>query len=194
MRNIEVEKNGFKFIYSTITNPEKIPISDIDGLGVGKFLLMNDSNLIHASIPEGIDCIGVWAFRGCYNLDSVSLPNTLNTIKQGAFWDCISLTEVNIPQNVQSIERDAFKNCKNLLKVVFPESIGWFHPLVFHGCVNLKTIETRISKGKNFYSKGNCLISYKNNKVVFGCRNSDVPDGITQKRALLMQAGLLFIR
>ena len=135
MRSIEVEKNGFKFVYSTIKNPEKIPKSDIEGFGVGEFMLMNDSDLICASIPEGIECIGVWAFRGCYNLDSISMPNSLNTIKQGAFWDCVSLTEVNIPPNVQSIEQDAFKNCKNLLKVTFPESIRWFHPLVFEGCV-----------------------------------------------------------
>ena len=43
-------------------------------------------------IPDGVTCIGEWAFKDCSSLTSIILPDGVTSIGDFAFVDCGSLT------------------------------------------------------------------------------------------------------
>lgn len=90
-------------------------------------------NLRKIRLPNGIQCIGpyafantglteinipasVWeiersAFHRCHQLSNVSLNEGLNTIGNYAFEDCDMLCSITIPKSVTTIGGDAFNRC-----------------------------------------------------------------------------------
>ncbi len=52
-------------------------------------------DLVSVTIPEGVEKIGVFAFRQCQNnLKTVTLPSTIKTVEYWAFRQCLELSEV----------------------------------------------------------------------------------------------------
>ena len=47
-------------------------------------------------LPEGLDLIGAYAFRGCQKLTSVTIPSTVTSIEPYAFYACNRLTSVTL--------------------------------------------------------------------------------------------------
>ena len=68
---------------------------------------------------DGIDRIGMNAFRNCSALNSINLPETLEYIGNQAFRGCSKLKRVNIPRNVKAIYPMAFADCTGLEQVTF---------------------------------------------------------------------------
>lgn len=127
-----------------------------------------DKSVTQADIPNkinGIDvqCVAMYAFAECTNLENVSLPNSIKTIKMYAFQNCSKLDEISlpkdlvkleacafahsglakisIPHNITNIEQSVFWDCTNLTDVTFPESlksIGWY---AFKDCTKLNNIK-----------------------------------------------------
>ena len=109
-------------------------------------------NLTNVIISEGITTIGFFGFRNCDDLTSVTLPNSLTEIGYGAFRDCKSLKSITIPENVTNIGAEAFSYCYNLEEI-------------------------KVSKyNEKYISINNCLIEKETKKLVFGCKNSVIPN------------------
>ena len=65
-------------------------------------------------IPEGVDTIGMAAFRYCENLTDFSIPNGVTTVEDYAFNGCLKLRTVSIPESITYIGENAFSFCINL--------------------------------------------------------------------------------
>lgn len=76
-------------------------------------------------IPNGVTCIGDYAFYNCSGLTSLSLPNSVNRIGAYAFHYCIGLTSVFIPRNITTIGHHAFEYCTNLNSVNISDFEAW---------------------------------------------------------------------
>ena len=94
-------------------------------------------NLKSVEFPEGLESIGLQAFRGC-GVESITAPKSLKTIYNGAFLKCQNLRQVVLNDSMKTlgINRNAgelgnyggvFQDCKNLKQIELPselESIG----------------------------------------------------------------------
>lgn len=88
---------------------------------------------------------------------SVSIPNSVTSIKSLAFVSCESLIDIVIPNSVTSIGIGGFARCRNLATIF-------------------------VEDGNAVYdSRENCnaIIETATNTLVFGCRNTKIPNSVT---------------
>ena len=78
---------------------------------------VNNKNITHFTIPNGVTTIGYEAFCGCSALQSVDIPNSVTTIDSGAFSACLSLHYIDIPDSVTTIKNEAFAYCLALRSI-----------------------------------------------------------------------------
>lgn len=114
-------------------------------------------------IPEGIQTIGMEAFKGCL-MTGVEFPSSLKlldeaafegtkiasvkfsklkndlTIGDFAFEDCTSLTEVAIPSKTVSLGYAAFSGCSALTTVSIPATLKKIQTFCFEYCKALTTV------------------------------------------------------
>jgi len=102
--------------------------SEIDGYPVLRFGSNNavftqyNTFLTNVVIPNGVDLIGMYAFRRCYGLVSVSLPTTVTNISDYAFEATPKLVDINLPPNLASIGTFAFSGSP-ITNIVIPNSL-----------------------------------------------------------------------
>lgn len=68
---------------------------------------------------DGIDRIGMNAFRNCKSLNSINIPETVRYIGNQAFRECSSLKRLVIPGSVKAVYPLAFADCTGLEQVTF---------------------------------------------------------------------------
>ena len=95
------------------------------------------TSLTSVTFPEGLQSIGVGAFRFC-PLTSVTFPEGLQSIGDRAFQHC-PLTSVTFPEGMQSIGDRAFSGCP-LTSVVIPDSKISIHRAAFLQCTALEEL------------------------------------------------------
>lgn len=66
------------------------------------------------TVPDGVECIGDYAFAECSDLQQIVLPMSLSGIGDGAFYGNLSLESVELPENVESVGCSAFESCHNM--------------------------------------------------------------------------------
>lgn len=94
----------------------------------------------HVVIPEGVEVIGVGAFKGCKTISSIEFPESLEIIRYNAFCGCKSLEgELYLPENLLEIGTEAFCLCANLQSIHFSKSLKVIGESAFWGCVSLDT-------------------------------------------------------
>ena len=146
--------------------------------------------------------IGTKAFSFCYSITSITLPQTITEIGEDAFSFCSEITSITIPNSVTAIDKDAFENCSGLktiklsnqLKVIgdyafsycesltsitIPKSVVSIGKYVFSNSGNI--ISMSVEAGNSMYdSRDNCnaIIETESNKLLFGCGNTKIPNGI----------------
>jgi tRNA A-37 threonylcarbamoyl transferase component Bud32 len=114
-------------------------------------------------IPDGIESIGIHAFRECHGLCDVDLPASVRKLGLGAFYECygivscqlspsltiipaacfalnINLREVNIPYGVKLLGFDCFSGCESLKSIVLPQGLEVIERGVFYNCYALEEI------------------------------------------------------
>ncbi|MBQ7379276.1 MAG: leucine-rich repeat protein [Clostridia bacterium] len=123
---------------------------------IGGYAFSYCTGLINITIPDSVTDIGGFAFSGCTGLTSIIIPDGVTSIRRNTFGGCIGLTNIFIPSNVTSLASSAFGDCSGLLNIVVAPD----NPV--------------------YRSEGNCIIEIETNKLVLGCRNSSIPDGVTQ--------------
>ena len=94
------------------------------------------------NLPENLEEIGGYAFRGCSNLtDIIGLEKTkITCISIDTFRDAEHLKTVKLPSKVQKIGGGAFYRCSDLVNIELPESLIEIGASAFYGCVSLKEI------------------------------------------------------
>jgi len=98
-------------------------------------------------LPEGIQEIGVRAFRDCLALECINFPSTLTAIGFGAFAGCVSLTEVEldlsnkVTTSITTIGNWAFQRCTSLERIAIPSTLTAIGAGVFNGCISLKEVK-----------------------------------------------------
>ena len=69
----------------------------------------NNYTLQEIILPEGLETIGVNAFKNCCGLYSVTFPGHLQHIGHYAFSNCRYLSDVRLPQSLKSIGENPFR-------------------------------------------------------------------------------------
>ena len=130
----------------------------------GTTLLRYPGSATSVTIPQGVSCIGDFAFSGCRLIKALTLPETVDEIGFGAFEDCVGLEEVKIlnPNVTFKVDEDdpysvfAFEGCDAIKNVTASsnicsenESLETFAFVngtmmiddgMFDGCVNLTKV------------------------------------------------------
>ena len=155
------------------------------------------------SIPNTVTEIGVSSFNRCVGLTSLHIPNSVLTIEEAAFYHCENLESVLLSNSVTSIGRIAFSYCKKLNSIAFPNTLQTIGNNAFQYCDELKeifipnsvssigneafdcyvlnTIEVE-DENITYDSRGGCnaLIETSTNTLLIGCRNTVIPNTVTQ--------------
>lgn len=137
-----------------------------------------NSNIKNVAIGNNVTSIGWFAFHGFTNLTSITIPNNITSIGWYAFDECIGLKNITIPDGVISIGQGAFWNCTGLTSIIIGKNVATVECFVLGGCINLNSL-TVDTKNEKYYSSGNCIIEKDTNKLILGCKNSNIPYGIT---------------
>lgn len=151
--------------------------------GIGNYAFKNQTNLTSITIPDSVISIGSSAFSNCTNLTSVVLPNNITEIREYSF-EYTNLTSITIPNSVTKISDGAFKNCESLTSLNIPssvESIVSGNYGSFYACNNLESIT--VDPNNTVYdSRDNCnaIIETATNKVILGCKNTILPNTVTE--------------
>ena len=108
-------------------------------------------------IPTSVTSIGKRAFDGCTSLNSITIPNGVTSIDSEVFSNCSSLVSITISASVTSIGECAFEECSSLESIV------------------VDPLNTIYDSRNN----SNAIIKTATNKLIFGCKNTIIPTGVT---------------
>ena len=105
--------------------------------------IMNDSfaesGIEGIIVTEGIEVIGDYAFKDCWELKQAVFPNTLTEIGQSAFEGCYRLENADFPPQLGWIGMYAFADT-NLKKINLPCTVYWTGEGVFCNCKQVEDI------------------------------------------------------
>lgn len=132
-----------------------------------------------SQIPDGVVTIGKYAFSGCENLTTIIIPSSVACIEECAFFHCTNLKNILISEGVSEIGYLSFCSCSGLVNLVIPASVNKIADHAFYGCDGMKSIQVSPDNSV-YYSKGNCCIEINSNRLIFGCPNSTIPNGIVE--------------
>ena len=107
---------------------------------VGNYAFYECEYVKTVEIPESVTYIGSDAFSDCSKLTSVTIPEGVTSIGGSAFCMCDSLTSVTIPGSVSSIGGQAFRFCSRLTSVTIPEGVSSIEYYAFSGCTSLISV------------------------------------------------------
>ncbi len=145
-------------------------------------------SLTTINIPTNITSIGGAAFESCGNLSiDLELPEGLTTIGDRAFVNCGKLTTLSLPNTLTTIGDEAFAGASSLPSLYIPSSVTSIGSMAFVGLSNATSIIVDENNTKYNSREGcNALIETKSGKLLAGCRNTIIPDGILslEKKAL----------
>lgn len=80
----------------------------------GSNLNVNDSLVQNLIIPDDVEQISAYAFKGCKSIVSVTTPNSLSSISLESFAQCSHLKTVDLGANIKEVANDAFSKCDSL--------------------------------------------------------------------------------
>ena len=101
---------------TSVTFAEGSKLSEIKE---GTFL--DCASLTSLEIPQGVQIVGVDAFRNCAELISVSLKTGVTEIRNRAFSGCAKLESISLPFGVSVIGNYAFDGCSLLSVIEFDD-------------------------------------------------------------------------
>lgn len=129
-------------------------------------------------IPEGTTIISKDAFNGCESLLKINIPSSIIRIEEDAFLECANLKELNFEEGIIEIGKLAFCDCYSLNEIRIPASATKIADGAFYKCKSLQSIQVS-KQNPAYYSKNNCCIETKTQRLIIGCKNSIVPEGVT---------------
>mgnify|MGYP002517939476 FL=1 len=122
------------------------------------------SDVTKVILPESLEKIGSYAFKGCTSLKEIELPASVKTLdtyafsrsmlekivfrgssavtfRDNAFADMTRLTEIVMPQSVDVLGDQLFRDCHLLQHIVLPQTVRRMGDEMFKDCIGLLTAE-----------------------------------------------------
>lgn len=173
-----VSEIGYSMFYqcknlTSVVLPDKISV-------IGGGMFEECFSLTDVTLPEGLTIIGRNFFYSCKKLEKINIPESVTKIDEAAFFGCTNLSDIIIPDAVTSIGKSAFSSCKSLTNITISANITSIGAYGFSGCSGLSQIT--VDENNTVYdSRGNCnaIIETAANKLLFGCKNTVIPNDIT---------------
>ncbi len=127
------------------------------------------ADLTAISLPDTVQCIGMFSFYQYTSLTNITFPESLEIIKDGAFRECSALTSSVLPESLNQIGISAFEGCVSLESAAIPEGVTVIPDCAFYGCLALTNLS--IPYG----------VSTIGNFAFFGCPINEltIPDSVT---------------
>lgn len=169
--------------------------TDFEVTVINKAAFANISTLTSVTIPKTVKEIKAEAFNGCTALKTIKIGGIIeycgkNTFSGTAISKPIytgknlvyypaNLTEYKINESTEKVLEYAFSDCKEMSAITIPASVKIIYAKTFANCDKLENIV--VDEGnQTFDSRDNCnaIILTSENKVVKGCKNSTIPNGI----------------
>jgi len=132
------------------------------------------TSLTDVTIPDSVTKIDYYAFMDCSSITNLSIGKSVENIGDFAFWGCAALTYVVIPDNVLNIGRSAFSNCLKLSEIYIGKGVRGIDQYAFANCPNVEKISVN-QENQTFHSVNNCVINTNKKELVFGCKESLIP-------------------
>ena len=146
-----------RFNFTLIDNGTAYSVSAINKSISGDVIIPAEYN------GKPVTTIAANGFKDCTSITSVTLPESITTIENMSFWGCGSLTgNLYIPAAVTSIGTYLTGGCSNLTSLVVDEDNEYY--------------TSRDSTG----NECNIVIEIATNKLIAGCQNSTIPNGVTE--------------
>ena len=138
------------------------------------------SNLTSIVLPNSVKTIESEAFSGCTSLKSVVIPNSVEYINSEAFKDCSSLTSIELPNSLLELYNSPFGGCNSLTSLTIPKSVKRINSNPAAGCSSLMSLTVE-EGNKHYDSRENCnaIIESYSNTLVGGCKNTIIPNSVT---------------
>ena len=108
--------------------------------GIGDYAFKDCWELKQAVFPSTLKEIGQSAFEGCYRLDIAELPPHLGWVGMYAFADT-NLKRINLPCTVYWTGEGVFSNCKQLEEIVISPNLTVISDKMFKGCESLAEVK-----------------------------------------------------
>ena len=134
-----VEITGAGATPSEVIIPEKIEGLPVTVIGKSAFAY---ATMVSVTIPDIVQEIGTYAFKGCTLLEEVILPDGITSL-QGTFQNCSNLKKAVLPDSITTIGNSTFENCQKLSKIKLPEQLTSIGADAFYDCYALE-LETTI--------------------------------------------------
>lgn len=96
------------------------------------------SSILSVQFPKELICIEDYAFCGC-GFSELSIPNTVTSIGEGAFSET-KLKSIVIPHNLQEINGYTFEKCSCLLSIDIPSNVKAIYEGAFFQCTSLSKL------------------------------------------------------
>ena len=164
------------YTFRQCENVKTVTIVGVSEINYGAFASCN--GLTNVTVGYGLTKIDEYAFHSCENLKYVTLPEGLGRIGAWAFADCGELRSIPLPDSTTAIGEYAFFGCGELTDFAIPKNVTEIG--IYALCACNKLIGLTVAEGNSvYYGAGNCVIERETNVLVFGCRSSKIPDGVT---------------
>ncbi len=120
---------------------------------IGYMAFAKCERLHSAYITEGVETLGVGAFRDCVRLGEINLK-TVSSFGKSAFSGCTALVIVTFGENTTSVPEAAFSGCSSLNTINGFGYVSEVSDKAFFGCLSLKSVsfDNVKSIGKSSFS------------------------------------------
>ncbi len=138
------------------------------------------NNLSTINIPSCVTSIGEGAFESCGSLSiDLIFPEGLTTVGNRAFVSCNKIKSLILPNTLTTIGDEAFTFLANIRTLYIPSSVTEIGEMAFVELGNAVTI-TVAEDNPNYDSRSNCnaLIETVSGKLLAGCRNTIIVEGV----------------
>lgn len=152
---IRLDSNPLEYAHHLYLNGEKVTeIVFPEGTTAITNALQGCTDLVSATLPEGVTEIGTNAFAGCTSLSSIHIPSSLTYIWDNAFEGCTGLTAVHITDleawmkagksywggNPLRYAHHLYLNGELVTEVAYPEGVTYINS-DFAGCTDLTSVK-----------------------------------------------------
>lgn len=130
--------------------PERSPfysIAELKNLNFGenvkvvdKYMFSYCTGLEEVLLPDHMESVGLWGFRGCSALKNVHLSANLSQVSDYGFAECTSLDNVVFPAKMTSVADHSFADCTSLKKLDLGNSLNIIGPAAFKNDTQLESI------------------------------------------------------
>ena len=169
--------------------------TDFEVTVINKAAFANISTLTSVTIPKTVKEIKAEAFNGCTALKTIKIGGIIEYCGKGSFCGTAiskpiytgknlvyypaNLTEYKINEGTEKVLEYAFSDCKEMSAIIIPASVKNIYAKTFANCDKLENIVVA-DGNQTFDSRDNCnaIILTSENKIVKGCKNSTIPNGI----------------